>query len=184
MFGGPACGHLAVTALRNTQVVIGPNASMTVRVACVFMASMAAVSLTIAGFLAVQGFWPVLPFAGLELAALAAALGVSLRRNRYREVIAFEDETIRVRCGMLGEGAALSVQWPRSSTRVFVERGVHRNDPTRLVLSNAGRQLSLAKCLTDDERTRLAKRLKELIHPGWRGASVPDCGVESTDFNI
>lgn len=168
----------------NTQVVIGPNASMSARMAAVFMASMASVSLSIAGLFALQGYWPVLPFAGLELAALAAALWVSLKRNAYREVIVFRDELMGVRCGLIGEGATLSVEWPRSSTRVLVECGPHRNDPTRLVLDNLGRQLILAKCLTDEDRDRLATRLRELIHPGWRGAKLPDRDTGSADFNI
>ncbi|GAC1623878.1 MAG: hypothetical protein NVS9B10_09250 [Nevskia sp.] len=157
---------------------------MSMRMACLFMASMCVVSLVIAGFFALQGYWPVLPFAGLELAALAAALWVSLRRNRYREILVFENERITVRCGMIGEGASLQLEWPRSSTRVHLERGVHRNDPTRLTLSNAGRQLVLARCLTDEDRARLAKRLRELIHPGWRGVALPESGIESADFNI
>lgn len=172
-----------MSQLRNTQVVIGPNASMTKRVAVMFMASVCALSLTVAGFLAVQGFWPVLPFAGLELLALGVAVGVSLKRNRYREVVSFVDDRIRFRIGMLGEAAALELDWPRSSTRVWLERGSHRNDPTRLVLNNAGRRLVLARCLTDEERGRLAGRLKKLIHPGWCGAPVPESGTESPDFN-
>ena len=173
-----------MNASRNTQVVIGPNASMTVRMAWLFMLSMGTVSLVIAGFFTLQGFWPVLPFAGLELAALGAALWVSLRRNRYREVIAFEDETIRIECGMLGGGARLQVDWPRSSTRVLIEHGPHRNDPTRLVLTNRGRHLELGRCLIDDDRERLALRLRELIHPGWGRASTRVSSQESADFNI
>ena len=34
-----------------------------------------------------MGFWPVVPFAGLEVGALGAAFWVSMRRNRYREVL-------------------------------------------------------------------------------------------------
>lgn len=168
---------------RNTRLVIGPNASMTKGVAVVFMASICTVSLAVAGFLALQGFWPVLPFAGLELLALGAAVGVSLKRNRYREVLSFNDDRIHFRIGMIGEAASLELDWPRSSTRVWLERGGNRNDPTRLVLNNAGRRLVLARCLTDEERGRLAGRLKELIHPGWRGAPVPESGNESPDFN-
>jgi uncharacterized membrane protein len=157
---------------------------MTVRMAAVFMGSISALSLLIAGFFTLQGFWPVLPFAGLELAAVAAALWVSLRRNRYREVVSFEAGRIAVRCGMVGDGASLQVDWPRSSTRVMLEKGLYRNDPTRLLLSNSGRRLELARCLTDEERARLAKRLRELIHPGWRGTALPESGTESADFNI
>lgn len=173
-----------MTALRNTQVVIGPNASMSARMACAFMGSMAATSLVIAGMFTWMGYWPVLPFAGLELAALGVAIWVSLKRNRYREVLSFEEDLIRVRFGMLGERAMLETEWKRSPTRVWLESGPHRNSPTRLILSNAGRRLELARCLTDEDRGRLAKRLKQLIHPGWQGAALPDLGNESADFNI
>ena len=70
----------------DTRLVIGPNASLTDRQALVFFAGMCGVCLTIAAVFAGVGLWPVLPFAGLELAALAAALWVVVQRNRYREV--------------------------------------------------------------------------------------------------
>ena len=152
----------------NTRLVIGPNASMSVRQAIWFMAWMCGVSLAIGGFFAVKGFWPILPFAGLELVALGAALTVSLRRNRYREVVDFEDEAIRIEVGEVGRGAGLQVRLPRSSTRVLLESGPYRNSPTRLLLSSPGQQLELGRCLTDEERNHLAVRMRELIHPGWR----------------
>ncbi|MBV8062944.1 MAG: DUF2244 domain-containing protein, partial [Nevskia sp.] len=122
----------------NTRLVIGPNASMSVRQAVWFMAWMCTVSLAIGGFFAWRGFWPILPFAGLELAALAAALVVSLRRNRYREVVHFEDECIRIEVGEIGRGAGLDVRLTRASTRVLLESGPYRTSPTRLVLSCQG----------------------------------------------
>ncbi len=172
-FGGPAdSGRTSSDANMhhsvNTRLVIGPNASMSVRQAVWFMAGMCSVSLAIGGFFAVKGFWPILPFAGLELAALAAALTVSLRRNRYREVVDFEDEEIRVEVGEVGRGAGLKVRFTRSGTRVLLESGPYRNSPTRLLLSSQGQQLELGRCLTDEERERLAARMRELIHPGWR----------------
>jgi uncharacterized membrane protein len=152
----------------NTQLVIGPNASMSVRQAVWFMAWMCAVSLAIGGFFALKGFWPILPFAGLELVALAAALAVSLRRNRYREVVDFDQDAIRVEVGEIGRGAGLQVRFTRSSTRVLLETGPYRNSPSRLLLSSQGQSLELGRCLTDEERQRLAARMRELIHPGWR----------------
>ncbi|WP_051749174.1 DUF2244 domain-containing protein [Nevskia soli] len=152
----------------NTRLVIGPNASMSVRQAVWFMAWMCAVSLAIGGFFALKGFWPILPFAGLELVALAAALAVSLRRNRYREVVDFDQDAIRVEVGEIGRGAGLQVRFTRSSTRVLLETGPYRNSPSRLLLSSLGQSLELGRCLTDEERERLAARMRELIHPGWR----------------
>lgn len=154
----------------DTRLVIGPNASLSVRQALSFMAGMCTVSLGIGGFFAVRGFWPILPFAGLELAALAAALAVSMRRSRYREVVTFAGEAIGVEVGELGRSAGLRLRFRRSLTRVMIERGPHRSSPTRLLLSCGGQQLELGRCLTDEERERLAARMRELIHPGWRTA--------------
>lgn len=157
-----------MAAPHNTCVVIGPNASLSVKAAWLVMAVMAVVSLGIALLFTLQGFWPILPFAGLELAALGLAFYVSLRRNRYREVIAFDGNRVRVECGMSGDGARLSIDWPRSSTRVLLEQGIHRNDPTRLCLYNGTRRLILGRCLTDEDREQLAARLRVLILAGWQ----------------
>jgi len=152
----------------NTRLVIGPNASMSVRQAVGFMAGICTVSLAIGGFFAWKGFWPILPFAGLELLALGAALTVSLRRNRYREVVDFDGDAIRVEVGEIGRGAGLRLCLTRSSTRVLLESGPYRNSPNRLLLSSQGQSLELGRCLTDEEREQLAVRMRELIHPGWR----------------
>ena len=161
----------------DTRLVIGPNASLKPRQAMWFMAGMSAVSLSIGGFFALLGFWPVLPFAGLELVALAAALVVCLRRNRYREVVSFEGEAIRVEVGEVGRGVATRLQLRRSGTRVLIERGPHGTSPTRLLLSGSGQQVELGRCLTDVERDRLCERMQELIHPGWR--RVPAAAAET-----
>jgi uncharacterized membrane protein len=175
-------GATAIDAIMNhpvnTRLVIGPNASLSARQAALFMVWMCTVSLAIGGFFALRGFWPILPFAGLELAALGAALVVSLRRNRYREVVSFDGAAIRVEVGEVGRGAGLTVQLERGATRVLLEPGPYRNSPTRLLLSCKGQLLELGRCLTDAERSRLAARLRELIHPGWRRA--PDGGPGRT----
>lgn len=163
-----------MTHSNDTTLVIGPNASMSASVAATVMAVMATVSLGIAALFAWNGFWPILAFAGLELAALGWALWVSLRRNRYREVIVFEGPRLRVECGMAGEGARLSVDWARSSTRVLLETGIHRHDPTTLSLVNGSRRLSLGRCLTDEGREQIARRMRELILAGWRAAAPQD----------
>src|SRR5579859_1033656 len=125
----------------NTSLVIGPNGSMSGRQAAWFMGWMCAVALAIAGFFAAQGYWPILPFAGLELVALGAALAVSVRRNGYREVVRFEGDAVWVESGELGRGLGLRLRMQRSLLRVLVEPGPYRNSPTRLLLSWGGQQL-------------------------------------------
>lgn len=151
----------------DTRLVIGPNASLTGRQALVFFAGMCGVCLTIAAVFAGLGFWPILPFAGLELAALGAALWVVQRRNRYREVLVFEGERLRIELGEVGKGARARCEWPRASTRIWLQRGPHPTSPTELVLACGPSRLTLGRCLTDAERAALARRLKELIHPAW-----------------
>jgi uncharacterized membrane protein len=150
-----------------TRLVIGPNASLSVRHAWWFMGLAAFPGFAIAAGMALLGFWPVLPFVGLELAALGTALFVSLRRNGYREVLVFEPQCVRVELGMLGRGAGTVIELPRSSSRVLLEPGMHRNEPTQLILSSAGRRVRIGACLTDDERSQLAARMKQLLTPAW-----------------
>jgi uncharacterized membrane protein len=156
----------------DTRLVIGPNASLTAPQALAFFAGMSAVCLGIAGVFAALGFWPVLPFAGLELAALGVALGVVQRRNRYREVLEFAGPRLRIEIGLVGDGARARCEWPRASTRAWLEPGPGGHGASRLVLACGPARMELAACLTDAERAALAARLKELLHPAWQQAGA------------
>lgn len=113
------------------------------------------------------GFWPVLPFAGLELGALGAALAVVLRRNRYREVVTFTATRVTVEVGFIGEtagrGAGVVVDLPRGWTRCWVEHSERRHAPTRLLLGSSGQKVEIGRCLTDEERDQLVARFGELL---------------------
>ncbi|WP_158608445.1 DUF2244 domain-containing protein [Stagnimonas aquatica] len=151
----------------DTRLVIGPNASLSPRQALLFMALVCSAALPVAIGFALVGLWPILPFAGLELGALALALWVSLRRNRYREVIDFEADRVRVGYGWMQAGAVAQIDWPRVWTRVELLPGGNRHQPSQLRLRQAGQILRLGRCLTDEERERLHRRLKELLPPVW-----------------
>ncbi len=160
-------------AMSTTRIVIGPNASLDFRGAIWFLGSLSALALTVAMVCVFIGFWPVLPFAGAELMAVTAAVWVSLRRNRYREVVTVDESRLRVEFGLAGRdgqgGARSSVEFPRPWVRVVIEAGAHRHDPRRLWLCCSGQRVGIARCLTDEEREALAARLKELISvkPAW-----------------
>ena len=147
-----------------TRFVLGPNASLSVRGAWAFMVWVSLATLGAATWCAVHGFWPVLPFAGLELAAVGWALVVSMRRNRYREVVSFERERVRIEFGVAGQGAAAHVELPRAWTRAWIERDAdRRHAPTRLVLGSSGQRVIVGRCLTDEEREALAARFGTLL---------------------
>lgn len=151
----------------DTQIVIGPNASLSARQAFGVLAWLGFVALTVAVGFAALGFWLILPFAGLELAALAAALWVSLKRNRYREVLKFEAGRVTVGFGWMGQGASAEIDWARSFTRVQLVAGTNRNSHNRLYLTSSGQRIAIGRCLTDDEREALHLRIKGLLPPVW-----------------
>lgn len=163
--------------MSDTQIVIGPNASLSVRQAAWVLASVSLVGLTVAVGFALIGFWMILPFAGLELAALGAALWVSLRRNRYREVLGFEGDRVCVGFGWMGQGASAEIDWARSFTRVVLEPGATRNSHNRLYLTSSGQRIAIGRCLTDAEREALHRRIKGLLPPVWN-ARLAECSGE------
>ncbi len=91
-----ALANAATASSRPLQIEICPNCSLSVRGASLFFGSLCFISFGVAGMLAVQGFWPVLPFAGLEMVALGWALRMSLQRRFHRQTITVTENDVRV----------------------------------------------------------------------------------------
>lgn len=158
-----------------TRFVLGPNASLSVRGAWLFMGLASVATLGSAAYCTWLGLWPVLPFAGLELAALGWALMVSMRRSRYREVLSFDEARVRIEFGLAGQGVAAQVELPRGWTRAWIERDADRHfAPSRLVLGCSGQRVVVGRCLTDAEREALLIRFKGLLQtPAIRVEPAP-----------
>jgi uncharacterized membrane protein len=129
-----------------------------------FFGITAGASLLIAGALAARGFWPVVPFAGLELFALGVALGLSVRRGRHREFVSVYSDRIVVEKG--GDRIEERLELPRHWTRVELVRAPWRGHPSRLLLSGHGRRCEIGAALTEPERESLRLRLAELLGGG------------------
>ena len=142
-------------------VEVRPNCSLSWRQALWFYAWVCAASLAVAGAFAWQGYWPILPFAGLELAALGAALWISQRRGRYREVIAIYADRIVVEKGVRERRTAQ--EFPLHWARVTLRPARVSSYPSRLTISSHGRSCEIGRCLTESERKGLRRRLEELI---------------------
>ncbi|MFU8894995.1 MAG: DUF2244 domain-containing protein [Gammaproteobacteria bacterium] len=133
---------------------------MTKRGAVLFFGVTVAASLLLAGLLALRGFWPVVPFAGLELFALGLALGLSMKRSRYRECVSVYDDRIVIE---KGTGAIEErLELPRHWTRVELVRAPWRSHPSRLLLRCHDKSWEVGKVLTETERESLRLRLVEL----------------------
>ena len=138
-----------------------PNCSLTPRTATLFFLGTLVISLGIAGSFAAAGYWPILPFAGLEMLALGLALRWSMRRDRLREVISVDERHVRVRKTSVNRQR--DYEFSRPWTRVELMQPPTPHWPTRLLLRSMGRSVEVGAFLTDHERDGLKRRLTEVI---------------------
>jgi uncharacterized membrane protein len=152
------------------RIEICPNCSLTPRGAGLFFAAACIAPCGIGAILAVQGFWPVLPFAGLEMAVLGWALSVSLQRRFHGQTITLTEDNVRI--DTRARNTQQQVVFPRHWAQVKLRRPAARLHPSRLTIESHGHQCELGSFLTEEERRGLALRLQRLIgrvneSPSW-----------------
>jgi len=153
------------------RIEICPNCSLSVRGARLFFAAACIAPGGIAIVLALKGFWPVLPFAGLEMALLGWALNVCLERRFHSQTITVTDADVSI--DTRARAHREHVVFPRHWAQVKLRRPAARLHPSRLTIESHGRQCELGSFLTEEERRGLALRLERLIgrvneSPSWR----------------
>lgn len=116
---------------------------------------------------AMHGYWPVLPFAGLEVIVLGAAFYQCLSRSQLREVVTVSAERVTVE-----KGRRLPEQhWecPRAWARVIMERSPIAWYPSRLSVVFQGRGVEIGRFLNEMDRQCLAAELQGVIRQGcWQ----------------
>jgi len=143
------------------RIEICPHCSLSAPSALLFFGSVCFVSFAVAGLLAVQGFWPVLPFAGLEMALLGWALKTSMARRHHRQTITVTEVNVSVE--LSDQLHSVQLVFPRHWAQVKLRRPASRLHPSRLTIESHGRQCELGSFLTEEERRGLALRLQRLI---------------------
>ncbi len=122
---------------------------------------MACVVLGIGVFFAINGFWPVLPFAGLEVAVLGAGFYICLLRSQIREVVTVSADVVSVAKGRKQR----EEHWecPRAWARIRVERAPIAWYPSRLMLAFQGKRVEIGSFLNETERLNLATELQGVV---------------------
>jgi uncharacterized membrane protein len=146
-----------------------------VRGAWIFFATVCFGTLTVSGMVAAQGFWPVLPFAGLELGLLGWALHQSMQRRHHRQTVVVSDDDIVVAEGLAEVPKA---RFARHWARVNVRRAQSRLHPSRLLIESQGEACEIGSFLTEDERHRTASRLGALIGRMNESPPLPERGAQ------
>lgn len=148
-----------MSALARIDLV--PHCSLTPRGATAFFAGVCSVSFGIAAVFTVMGFWPVLPFAGLEMAFLGWALYDSMARRHQRETIVITEANVEIET--LGGNGYVKAVFPRHWAQVKLRSGLSPLHPSRLVIESHGRRREIGSFLTEQERLSLAARLRRLV---------------------
>ncbi len=154
-------GLFSSVASRLQRIEIAPNCSLSPRGALLFFGSICTVSFGVASLWVARGLWPVLPFAGLEMALLAWALSVSLKRREHRETITISDSDVRIESRDASH--YVEVVFPRHWARVTLRRPDSPLHPSRLTIESHGRRCEIGSFLTEQERRGLAQHLTRLI---------------------
>lgn len=121
--------------------------------------SLGLVTLAISVGFAIQGAWPVMPFAGLECAALFLAFRWLRRHAEDYELIAIEGDSLIVECRVADkvERCTFSKAW----ARVMVENGA--TGRAKLFLRSHGRELEIGKLLSDEGKRAAGKRIRDRL---------------------
>jgi uncharacterized membrane protein len=143
------------------RFVLRPRCSLTPTTARNFLLLIGGTTFAVATFFAWHGFWPILPFAGLEIGLLTLALRLSLRAGQVREIITISTDSITLeRCDSKG---SCSTVFPRHWAAVKLRAPHATLHPSRLTIESHGRACEVGRFLTEDERRGLARRLQQLV---------------------
>ena len=143
-------------------IMVMPNRAMPWQHIMMFYFAIAIVTLTIAFNFCAQGLTLILPFAGLELAALGAVLYISAWRSNIKEVVSVTDEKIKIEIGR--NSPEKIFEFDRAWVKIVLEKSWNNWYPSRLLLRSHGKQIELGKFLNEQERQCLEIELKKVIN--------------------
>ena len=111
------------------RIELAPNCSLNPQSARRFVGGLALVTFGTAGYFAMQGLWPILPFAGLEIGLLWWAVRASMRVGQQRELILITDDSVVIeRHGFTRPSRAV---FARHWATVKLLSLIHISEPTR-----------------------------------------------------
>ncbi len=143
------------------RFTLRPNSSLSWKGNSEFFAWMSAVSLSIAAWFAWQGAWIILPFAWLELAALALGLYMVSSRSLYKEVVSIDGGTVEICKGRRQLESRISVR--RHWAQIRLEAAEYGWYPRRLFIRSHGQATEIGSFLNEVEREELAGKLKKIV---------------------
>ncbi|WP_339798926.1 DUF2244 domain-containing protein [uncultured Marinobacter sp.] len=128
------------------RLLLTPNRSISWRGIVLVWLGLVAVSMLVVVLMVFAGAWLVLPFAGIELTALAVGLYVAARKCWRQEVLDIGVETLTLEKGRYHRRES-QLALPRRYTRVQLEPAPQEWAPPRLFLSHRDTRVALGAFL-------------------------------------
>jgi len=146
------------------RFVLSPNCSISWRELLFFYLLTCAVALAVGLFFTFHGLWFVLPFSGLEMAALGTALYLTSRKVHRREVIILNPERTRIEKGLrrIERSWEFSTPW----VKVIDDCPEGLRAKRTLAIGVSGERIEVGSFLANWEKDALAFQLKDCIIRG------------------
>lgn len=140
-------------------LLLRPNRSMTWNDNRQVILGLTLATLLVPTLWAARGMWLALPLAGIELAALAAALYFVCWKLGFRQVIRISPDSISIAEGYYFP----SRDWrlDRSRTALAVQRGKHPWDAIRVTMYDREQRITLGEFLNKEDSESLLKYLTD-----------------------
>lgn len=143
------------------DATLTPSRSLNQRGFVILMAVIVVFNAIVATRFVTLGLWPVLPFLGLDVAAIAFAFLVNYRAGRETEHIWLDRTALRVR-SISAKGKARDWSFEPSWVRVQVDERARPRG--RLTITSHGKGVGIAEFLSPRERRDIAKALGAALH--------------------
>lgn len=150
-----------------------PHCSLSPRGARIFFASVCFPTFLVAGGATFLGFWPVLPFAGAEMALLGWALYTNMQRRFEHEIIDVSENEVSIE---YSRGETKRFVFPRHWARVKIRRPKSPLHRGQLVIESHGRACEVGEFLSEEERHQLAAELRRVIGGMNHSPALPSGG--------
>lgn len=143
-----------------TVLVAIPNKSASWRFNKYLILSLLFISALISISFAMLGAWVILPFAGLEIAALSTALYWVCWKLNYRQVISVDEETIRIEKGHYYPVQTFEI--PRGGSMLMVAKTKHKWDSPNVHVKSGAEEIVLGEFLNKDDTQELIQECQGL----------------------
>lgn len=141
-------------------LILKPNCSASWRFNKQLIVAIGLLSAVIAGGFAAIGAWLILPFAGLEIAALSAALYWVNWHLHYRQVLWFEEDKLVIEEGYYKPRQ--SYRWAVAASFICVTEQAANRQALAIYLASGSERVRLGEFLTDDDQRKLLTLLRQL----------------------